>query len=292
VFKDVIKLMLEEKCMMKSIRLKLMAIALVVAVTVATSITVPFIGNVAVAEAATVKISESKLNMEIAATTTLKVTGTKSKVTWKTSNKTVATVTSKGVVTAQSAGTAKITATVSKKNYTCTVTVVPGINPYQTSANFQEIQMAGLSFVAPNIYEVSGDEVAEGSYKAVLKLPDSLSSITVIANVTGTEAVSYEDVMASFEGLSEENLQASFDATYGAGNTAVSDLSAFAYESQNGTTSFAYSFLLTTEKATARMISYNLSIDDYSIEVISRDVEGYDIYIDAEYLIDSLMYVQ
>jgi len=277
--------------MMKSIRMKLMAIALVVAVSVAAPITVPFTGNVAVAEAATVKISKSKVSMEIAATTTLKVTGTKSKVTWKTSNKAVATVTSKGAVTAQSAGTAKITATVNKKKYTCTVTVIPGMNPYQTTADFQEVQMAGLCFVAPKVYELSGDEIAEGSYKAVLKLPDSLSNITVIANMTGTEAASYEDVVARFEELSEEYLQTSLDATYGAGTTVVSDLSAFAYESQNGTTSFAYSFILTTEKATARMISYNLSIDDYSIEVISRDVEGYDIYVDAEYLIDSLMYL-
>lgn len=278
--------------MMKSIRKKLMTIALVVAVTVVAPMTVPFTGNVAVAEAATVKISSSKITMEIAATTTLKITGTKSKVTWKTNNKEVATVTSKGVVTAQSKGTAKITATVSKKNYTCNVTVIPGRNPYQTTADLQEIEMADLSFVTPKVYVLSGEEAAEGSYKAVLKIPDSLSNITVIANYTGTTAASYEDVAASFGDLSEENLQATFDAVYGAGKTAVTDLNAFAYESQNGTTSFAYSFILTTEKASARMISYNLSIDDYSIEVISRDVEGYDIYIDAEYLIDSLMYIQ
>jgi len=41
----------------------------------------------------------------------------------------------------------------------------------------------------------------------------------------------------------------------------------------------------------ARQISYNLSIDDYLLEVIVVDAEGYDIYIDAEYLIDSLMFI-
>lgn len=110
--------------MLKSIRMKLMTIALAVVVMVATPIAVPLTGHVAVAEAATVKISKSKVTMEITTTTTLTVTGTKSKVTWKTDNKEVASVNSKGVVTANSVGIAKITATVSKKKYTCTVTVV------------------------------------------------------------------------------------------------------------------------------------------------------------------------
>jgi hypothetical protein len=283
VFKHNIKLMLEEKCMMKSIRMKLMAIALVVAVAVAAPITVPFTGNVAVAEAATVKISETKVTLLVGTSTTLKVTGTKSKVTWKTSNKAVASVTAKGAVKALSVGTAKITATVNKKNYTCTVTVVP---------EAQEVQIGGLGFLLPGIYEVSGDEVADGIYQAELIIPDSLSKITFIATVTGTEGVPYEEVEAQFADLNEEYLQESFDATYGAGKSAVSDLSAFMYESENGTISFAYSFILTTEKAAARMISYNLSIDGYNIEVISRDVEGYDIYEDAENLIDTLTYVE
>ncbi len=278
--------------MKKSIKMKVLAIALVLSVALTGPVTVPFIGNVAVAQAATVKISESKLTMEIAATTTLKVTGTKSKVTWKSSNKKVASVTNKGVVTAQSVGTAKITATVNKKNYTCTVTVVLGPNPYQVTADYQEIQMAGLSFVAPSAYEVSGGEVSKGSYKATLSVPNSLSNITVIANVTGKKASSYDDVAASLKSLNAKELQKKMDATYGAGTSEVSDFNTFAYESQNGTTSFAYSFLLTTETVTgSRMISYNLSIDDYNIEVITLDVEGYDIYVDAEYLIDSLMYL-
>lgn len=277
--------------MMKSIRMKVMVIVLAVVVAVTGPVTIPFTGNVAVAEAASVKISESELTMEIAATTTLKVTGTKSKVTWKSSNKKVASVTSKGVVTAQSVGTANITATVNKKNYTCKVTVILGPNPYQTTADFQEIQMAGLSFVAPSVYELSGDEISEGSFQANLKLPNSKSSITVIATMTGKAASSYEDVAASLKSVTAKELQKSYDATYGAGTTEVSDFNTFKYESQNGTTSFAYSFMLTSETASGRMISYNLSIDDYSIEVVSLDVEGYDIYVDAEYLIDSLMYL-
>lgn len=44
-------------------------------------------------------------------------------IKWNSSKKAVAAVTSKGKVTAKKAGTAKITATVNKKSYSCTVTV-------------------------------------------------------------------------------------------------------------------------------------------------------------------------
>lgn len=75
------------------------------------------------AEAA-VKISKTKAIMEVDSTLKLKVTGTNSKITWKSSKKSVAAVDSSGVVTAKSEGKATITATVGKKKYTCEVTVV------------------------------------------------------------------------------------------------------------------------------------------------------------------------
>ncbi len=78
---------------------------------------------------AATKISKSKATMEMDSTLKLKVSGTKSPVTWKTSKKSVATVDSKGLVTAKSEGTAKITATVSGSKYTCAVTVVDSNKP-------------------------------------------------------------------------------------------------------------------------------------------------------------------
>ena len=53
----------------------------------------------------------------------LKVTGTKQKIKWKSSNKIVASVNQKGVVKANEAGTAIIKATIDKKQLTCKVTV-------------------------------------------------------------------------------------------------------------------------------------------------------------------------
>ena len=62
----------------------------------------------------------------------LKITGTKKKVKWSSSNKNVATVSSKGVVTGIDGGDTvkicKIYATVDKKKYTCKVTICGRVN--------------------------------------------------------------------------------------------------------------------------------------------------------------------
>lgn len=71
----------------------------------------------------TPKLSKTKATVTAGDTYTLKLSGTDQKITWKSSKTSVATVNSKGVITAKKAGTAKITATVLKKKYTCTVTV-------------------------------------------------------------------------------------------------------------------------------------------------------------------------
>ncbi|MBR1627792.1 MAG: Ig-like domain-containing protein [Lachnospiraceae bacterium] len=74
------------------------------------------------AEAA-VRLSKSKVSMVVGASYNLKLEGTKKTAKWKSSQTKVASVNSKGVVKAKKKGTAKITATIGKKNYTCTVTV-------------------------------------------------------------------------------------------------------------------------------------------------------------------------
>lgn len=80
-------------------------------------------------EAATVKLTKKKLTIAKRESTTLKVTGTKKKVTWTTSKKSVATVNSKGKITGKKKGSVTITAKVGKKKYTCKVKVEdPALN--------------------------------------------------------------------------------------------------------------------------------------------------------------------
>ncbi len=72
-------------------------------------------------------LNETKKSLVAGSTTQLKVLG-ESKATWKSSSTKVATVSKTGKVTAKTAGTAKITAKVGKKTYTCTITVKAKLN--------------------------------------------------------------------------------------------------------------------------------------------------------------------
>lgn len=98
---------------MKNIK-KLLSI-MVVALLVVTAIPIQ-------AEAA-VKISKTKQTLYVGQSITLKVTGTKKKVKWSSTNKKVATVTQKGKIKAKQAGVATIKATVTKKVLKCKITV-------------------------------------------------------------------------------------------------------------------------------------------------------------------------
>ncbi len=68
-------------------------------------------------------ISKTKVTLLSGQSVSLKVNGKKGKVKWSSSKKSVATVNSKGLVKAKKKGTAKITAKIGKKKYTCKVTV-------------------------------------------------------------------------------------------------------------------------------------------------------------------------
>lgn len=73
--------------------------------------------------AAKVKLSKSSLTVCVGETKQLKLSGFSGTVTWSSSDKKVATVSKKGVVTAKGEGKCKITAKVKGKSYTCKVTV-------------------------------------------------------------------------------------------------------------------------------------------------------------------------
>lgn len=70
-----------------------------------------------------VQLNIKSATMPVGDSTKLYVDGTTKKVTWSTSDKSVATVSSKGTVKAVKAGKATITAKVGDKKYTCRITV-------------------------------------------------------------------------------------------------------------------------------------------------------------------------
>lgn len=70
-----------------------------------------------------VKINKSKTTMYIGSPQTLRIKGTSQKVTWSSSNKRIATVSSKGKVNPKRTGSVVITGKVDGKSYRCNVTV-------------------------------------------------------------------------------------------------------------------------------------------------------------------------
>lgn len=74
-------------------------------------------------QAASPVISKKAITLTVGKSTTLKVKNAKGKIKWKSSNSKIASVSKRGKVTGKKTGKAKITATVNKRNYNCTVIV-------------------------------------------------------------------------------------------------------------------------------------------------------------------------
>ncbi|MCH5268347.1 MAG: Ig-like domain-containing protein [Lachnospiraceae bacterium] len=70
-----------------------------------------------------VELNKSKVTLYIGNSVTLKLKNTKKKVTWKSTNKSVATVSQKGVVKAKKQGSCKVTAKTASHKYVCKVIV-------------------------------------------------------------------------------------------------------------------------------------------------------------------------
>ncbi|MCR5767697.1 MAG: Ig-like domain-containing protein, partial [Lachnospiraceae bacterium] len=77
------------------------------------------------ASAASVKLNKKKKTIYVGDTFKLKLKNAKSgeKITWKSSDKSIASVNDSGKVTANKKGKATITATYKKKDYKCVITV-------------------------------------------------------------------------------------------------------------------------------------------------------------------------
>lgn len=87
-------------------------------------------------QAATPRLNKTKVTLAKGAQIKLKVSGTKAKVKWSADKRKVATVTSKGVVTAKGKGVARITAKIGKRKLVCRVTVeTPKLNKSRLMVN-------------------------------------------------------------------------------------------------------------------------------------------------------------
>lgn len=88
---------------------------------------------------AKIDLNKKSVTLDAGKSVQLKLTGTKKKVTWSSSNKKVVTVSSSGKVKAKGEGVATIRAKVGKKTYKCKVTV---LDNYYWSNNYKAIAKA------------------------------------------------------------------------------------------------------------------------------------------------------
>ena len=101
----------------------LMSLSLPLAQLTGADFDTPFTVTAQAAKKKSPAISAKKKTVYYKGTATLKLKNYKGKVKWSTSNKKIAKVSSKGVVTGVAIGKCTITATAGKKKYKCTVTV-------------------------------------------------------------------------------------------------------------------------------------------------------------------------
>lgn len=113
-------------------------------------------------EVSDIKISNSKLSLKAGENSTLTVTinpsnATDKKITWTSSNKSVATVDSNGKVKAVGAGTATITAKVGNKTVTCTVIVTENVT---YSIKWEEVKNSSVGQYMLYIVSSKGEKVS------------------------------------------------------------------------------------------------------------------------------------
>lgn len=112
------------------------------------------------ASAASPKLNHEKVTLCRYHSVQLKLNHVSGKVTWKSSDKNVATVTKKGKVTAVSAGTANITAKYNKKIYQCKVTV----KEYSAETQYAAYGYHALTKQISSIDDLKIKHIYQGSY--------------------------------------------------------------------------------------------------------------------------------
>lgn len=131
-------------------------------------------------------ISKTKVTLLNGQSVSLKVNGKKGKVKWSSSKKSVATVNSKGLVKAKKKGTAKITAKIGKKKYTCKVTVQsPKLSKTKLSLKYGKSYTLKLSGTNKKVQWSSSDShVASVSSKGKITAKGAGSAV-ITATVLG-----------------------------------------------------------------------------------------------------------
>ena len=285
---------------MKYTKRFLRMLALVMAFAILSPTIIP-ISNLAVAQAATVKLNKKTLSLEVGKSQTLKITGTTAKVTWSSSNKSVATVSTKGKVTAKKAGKATITATVSKKKYSCTVTVKKAVNQSVKNAPFsaQEATLGHIRYVYPKDW-TNKVVMEEDSQAMSLLYPSNVNifngtSITIITSETDMTKPTLSDVQEFIESTyTQEALAEQYGLPL---DSSISNLKANEFKAKQGI-AFKVDFDTTVTAGvsiTMNQCIYALFLDKYMFLVSTSDNgDGEELKLTeiAEYMVNTATLVK
>ena len=262
----------------------------------AVSLTAPAalpISNVVVAEAATVKLSQKKLELKVGKKAKLKIKGTKKKITWSTSNKKIATVSKTGVVKGIKPGKATIKATVNKKKYSCVVTVKDA-NPLIADAPFEAkaATFGKLKSVMPadwttNVLLEQGNNSMMLLYPSSADMNQGTSNVTVVVQDSGKEKPDYEAVKEYFDDMISQDLIIAQLAQQGIEAT-LSDYKVSDYETNSGT-AYRIDYTADVGEGTINQTIYYLYLENYLLQLSTTDVKDDvtpDVSTVAEYMLN------
>ena len=118
--------------------------------------------------ASAAKINRKSASMKKGQSLQLKVSGTKKKASWKSSKKSVATVSKKGVVKAVAPGKATITAKFGGKKYTCKITVKTVTNNATQNGAVSSGSVAATAAPATSRLALDGNTSGMSAQEAVV----------------------------------------------------------------------------------------------------------------------------
>ena len=258
----------------------------------------PVSDNIIVVEAATIKISKKTLSLEVGKTSTLIITGTKKEVNWTSSKKAVATVTSKGKVTAKEPGTATITASVDGKKLSCKLTVKAATNKYLKDAPFDAVEklVGDISIVVPKNYKCELYENSDTQYSLILSPSETSmdSYISISINITGLEAEKYDVLKEQFsDGMTKIFYQGSLETSYSPAKVKINEFVNSDFKANLG---YAFktkcNFSVVGYKLPIVQHIYGFDIDNYSITVFTTDLGQFEFDAIAEYIINSIVVIK
>lgn len=142
-------------------------------------------------QAATSKIDKSELSIYEGHTSTLKVTGASGSVTWSSNNNSVASVSTKGKVTAKKNGTAVITANTGGHKLQCRVTVLKvALNETVATLYVDAALILKVNDKKASVTWSSSNKFAASVDKRGIVVANNPGTATITAKISDTIAVS------------------------------------------------------------------------------------------------------